>query len=277
MKEYLNHTFNPDDPGLILVQDELPFWSAPFGLKLLDVIKMRKNINVLDIGSGFGFPLIEIAQRLGTSCRVYGIDPWKPAIERIRFKIDQLKLTNVEIIEGFAEQIPFENNFFDLIISNNGINNVEDMNEVFRECFRVCRKDARFIFTLNMEETMLEFYSVFESVLLKHNLNESAKKIKEHIYKKRRPLEEISGLLCSAGFRVERILRDEFHYRFSDAEAMFNYSMIKYWFLPSWKELVPKEHLQEVFEMIEEDLNKAAIYKGEIKLTIPFALYDCGK
>jgi hypothetical protein len=47
----------------ILFIDELPLWSAHFGLKLLDSIKMKKNMNVLDIGSGLGFPAIEVAMR----------------------------------------------------------------------------------------------------------------------------------------------------------------------------------------------------------------------
>ena len=45
--------------------DDLPLWSAPFGLKLLETLKFKKNINVLDIGCGEGFPLIEIAARFG--------------------------------------------------------------------------------------------------------------------------------------------------------------------------------------------------------------------
>jgi arsenite methyltransferase len=45
-----------------LIYDELPLWSAPFGLTLLDTIRMKKGIRVLDIGSGAGFPMLEIAE-----------------------------------------------------------------------------------------------------------------------------------------------------------------------------------------------------------------------
>ena len=41
MMKYLDNTF---DPGRLLdTFDELPFWSAPFGLKLLDNIDYKKN------------------------------------------------------------------------------------------------------------------------------------------------------------------------------------------------------------------------------------------
>lgn len=54
-----------NNPELISVIDELSFWSAPFGLKLLDVIRYKRNIKALDIACGLGFPLMELSMRLG--------------------------------------------------------------------------------------------------------------------------------------------------------------------------------------------------------------------
>ena len=89
--------FDLNDKDTVSIIDELPLWSAPFGLKLLDAIKLRPNITALDIGFGLGFPLLEVAQRLGNSSKVYGIDPWKAAIERTQTKINILGLTNIEL------------------------------------------------------------------------------------------------------------------------------------------------------------------------------------
>ena len=41
MKEYLNHSFSIEDFNLVSIIDELPLWSAPFGLDLLDTVKLK--------------------------------------------------------------------------------------------------------------------------------------------------------------------------------------------------------------------------------------------
>lgn len=45
--------------------DELPLWSAPFGLLLLERVPMRPGLTVLDVGAGTGFLTLELAQRCG--------------------------------------------------------------------------------------------------------------------------------------------------------------------------------------------------------------------
>jgi len=277
MKEYLTHEFSADDPELISVIDELPLWAAPFGLRLLDLMKIKNKMKALDIGCGLGFPLIEVAQRLGNSSKVYGIDPWEAALQRAKQKIGKYKIKNVEVIKGFAEDIPFENSYFDLIISNNGINNVEDLDKTISECARVCKPGAQFVFTMNLENSMKEFYNVFEETLTKNKMLTEIDKMKKHIHEKRRPIDEIKNLLDEYGFLIDNIVYDKFYLRFADAYTLFNHSLIKYWFLSSWKQIIPEKDLESIFVELESKLNEIAAKDGEIKLTIPFAAVDAQK
>jgi len=277
MLEYLNLHVNPDDEKLVSAIDELPLWSAPFGLKLLQTITMRSNCTILDIGCGTGFPLVELAQRFGKDSHVYGIDPWEKALERVHLKLRAYNIPNATVQAGVAEKLPFPDSFFDLIVSNNGLNNVRDLEKSIAECARVCKSGGEFAQVYNLSGSMIEFYDVFEEILTQENLKDSVIKMKEHIYQKRRPVEEVVELLRGNNFTDIRVNEDVFYLRYATGSAMLNHSFISHWFLPSWKELVPEDMLEKIFTLVEEKLNSIAKEKGELKLTIPFALIDCKK
>lgn len=277
MDNYLKTSYNLNDAEVVSVIDELSLWSAPFGLKLLDKINYRKNITAVDIGSGLGFPLLEVAMRLGNSCKVFGIDPWEAAVERTKKKIEIYGISNVKMISGVAEKIPLPDNSIDLIISNNGLNNVNNLKAVLAECGRISRTGAQLVFNFNTDKTMNEFYSVLENVLLEKNMQKELDLMKKHIYKKRKPVEEFQILLENNGFTVIETLLDEFSITFVDGTTMLNHFLMKLAFIESWKEIIPEEKQGEIFKEIEKRLNKIAESKGSIKLTIPYILMNCEK
>jgi len=277
MTKFRKSNFNLNDRDTVSIIDELPLWSAPFGLKLLDAIKLRSNITALDIGFGLGFPLLEVAQRLGNSSKVYGIDPWKVAIERTKTKINILGLNNVELLEGVAENIPLPDSSVDLIVSNNGINNVQNLEKVMSECKRIAKKSAQFVATVNLNKTMIEFYDELEKGLIEEGLNENVSQLKKHIYHKRRPLDELKKLFQSNGFKIEKLIHDSFKLRFLNATTMFNHYLIRLAFLDSWLDLVPEVLIQEIFTRVENRLNHKAQDDEEMVLTVPFVVIEAEK
>ncbi len=277
MTQYLRAQYNLNDPACISIIDDLPFWSAPFGIKLLDKVRYKKNIRALDIGFGFGFPLIELAMRLGSTSKIYGIDPGKAGMERTRLKLKYTDVQNIELIEGAAETMPFENNFFDLIVSNNGLNNVQDLTKVLAECNRVSKMTAQFVFTFNTNRTFIELYDAFREVLREHGLRECEEKIDAHIYSKRKPLSEFKNVLGEAGFLVRAIYKDEFTYRFSDGTSMFNHFFMKVAFMEAWKGIVPSSLQDEIFQRIEDKLNRRAKRNQGFAMRVPFVTMDCEK
>jgi ubiquinone/menaquinone biosynthesis C-methylase UbiE len=277
MNDYLKTQYDKNDPALISVIDDLSFWSAPFGLKLLDTVRYRKNICALDIGFGLGFPLIDLAMRLGPSSKVYGIDPWKVGIERARLKLKYTGVRNVELVEGVAEAMPFEKDIFDLIVSNNGINNVQDMGKTFAECNRVARLGAQFVFTFNTEHTFVEFYDIFRKTLKENNVQEYETKIDAHIYSKRKPLPEIKSALLASGFRVNTLQEDEFSYHFSDGTSMLNHFSMKLAFMDAWKEIVPASLQAKIFRQVEDTMNLVAKRENGFSMKVPFVTIDSEK
>ena len=275
MKNYLHNDFYPGE--LVHVFDELPLWSAPFGLKLLDAVVYRSGITALDIGFGTGFPLTELAMRLGDTSTVYGIDPWTDAIERTKRKITYYGIKNINIIEGVAESIPLNEDSIDLIVSNNGLNNVQDLDKVLSECSRVCKSGGQFVMTMNLDKTMLEFYHQLEEVLTEMKLNESIAKMRQHIYEKRRPLGELISLVQQHGFALKDVEHDQFNYTFANGTAMFNHYFIRMAFMTSWINLLPEDKVHQIFDTIESRLNGHAKIAGSVKLSIPYAMINAIK
>lgn len=272
MKEYL--TNRPNNDRLIDFFDELPLWSAPFGLKLLDFIDYKPGLSVLDIGFGSGFPLTEIAMRLGESSLVYGIDPWKEAVAKVREKIEFYSIRNIAVIEGVAEDIPLDDQSIDLITSNNGLNNVQDIDKVLSECSRLLRQGGQFVQTMNTAGSMIEFYTVFERVLLELDMHPEIDLMHQHIEVKRPPVEKLLNNIRSHGFTLKDLEYDQFNYTFVNGTALLNHYFIRLAFMDSWIALLPKDKVKEIFERIETYLNEQSQLLGSLKLSIPYVLIN---
>ena len=272
---YLSSHYDLESADIVSVMDELSLWSAPFGLRLLDTVHYTRGIKTLDIGSGPGFPLVELAMRLGSTSEVFGIDPWKAGIERTKRKIETYGLTNVKVVEGRGEHLPFTNGFFDLIVSNNGINNVKDIEKTLSEISRVAKIGAQFVFTFNTDQTFIQFYRVYRETLSELGLPEYNKQLLDHIFEKRKPVAFMEQLLTKYGFRVNSTRDDLFHYVFTDGTAMLNHFFIKLAFLDPWRNIVPPEQREKVFRSIERKLNDLSREFGELRMQVPFVTFDC--
>ncbi len=275
MKKYLINNF--DFKQYVDVADESPIWSASFGLKLLDYINYKTNISAIDIGFGTGFPLTEIALRLGESSIVYGIDPWKDAIRRVNEKVDYYQLTNVKIIEGVAETIPLPDKSTDLITSNNGINNVSDIDKVLSECSRIMKQGGQFVQTMNTDLSMIEFYTQLEQVLGELNMDKEIELMHQHIAHKRPSIDKMISMIQQHEFTIKDLEYDQFNYKFANGSAMLNHYFIRLAFMDSWIELLPSEKVKQIFDTIETRLNEQSKLLGGIKLSIPFVVINAIK
>jgi arsenite methyltransferase len=272
MTNYLSYKFE-DSKSFIETFDELPLWSAPFGLLLLKHLELKRGMTVIDIGSGAGFPLLELASRLGNSCKLTGIDPWTNANERARQKIKNYGLTNVEIIEASAAKIPFADNTVDLIVSNLGINNFDQPQEVFNECKRVLKAGGKLSLTTNLEGHWREFYRIFESALQqlgKNNFIEALKKDEE----RRGTVASVSKLFTECGLTVTKHFEEYFEMKFLDGTAFLNHHFVKLGWLGSWMKLFPEAELHEIFSALETNLNLHAKEHNGLGLSVPMVFIE---
>lgn len=268
--DYLSFQADFSSADVIAAYDEAPLWSAMFGLLLLEETPLASIGSALDVGCGTGFPLIELAQRLGSTAEVHGIDPWTAGLARAAEKIRCRKTPNVTLHEGTAAAMPFDDASFDLIVSNLGINNFDDPERVVRECRRVARAGATLAITTNLQGHMRELYDAFARVLADDE--EGLRRLREHV-SHRATISRVRALLEGGGFSVVRVVERTGTMRFASGSALLNHHFIKLGFLDGWKSVAgPDAH--SILPRLQDALDARAREQGGLALTIPMAYVE---
>jgi arsenite methyltransferase len=98
---------------------------------------------VLDLGSGAGTDSLIAAQMVGEAGRVTGIDMTPEMLDKARAAAAEMGAVNVEFVAGEAERLPFDDETFDVVISNGVIDLIPDKDAVFGELHRVLAPGGR--------------------------------------------------------------------------------------------------------------------------------------
>ena len=99
--------------------------------------RLAQGERVLDLGSGAGTDSLIAAQMVGEQGKVTGIDMTPQMLAKARAAAAELGAANVEFVEAEAEQLPFPDESFDVVISNGVIDLIPDKDAVFAELHRV--------------------------------------------------------------------------------------------------------------------------------------------
>lgn len=256
--------------------DELPLWSAPFALMMLEHIALRSGMTILDVGAGTGLLSIELGQRCGAGCKVIAVDPWQAAMDRMTRKLDQLGLKNVRLLVEDVSKIDLPDSSVDLIVSNLGINNFDQPETALHSCFRVAKPGASLQLTTNLVGHMSEFYDAYRSVLLELGFSDRLAALDAHI-NHRATVDSVRQLLERAGFRFVRAVNRTFRERFVDGSALLRHHFIRLGFIPGWKSVAPEGQAERTFAALEQRLNAIAAERGELSLSVPAALIEACK
>lgn len=85
--------------------------------RLVADARLHAGMNVLDLGSGTGYPALLGAQTVGTTGSVVGMDLAEHMLAAADRKAKRLGLTNVSFRTGDVTSLPFEPNSFDAVTS----------------------------------------------------------------------------------------------------------------------------------------------------------------
>jgi SAM-dependent methyltransferase len=104
---------------------------------------IREGEVVLDIGCGTGVDSLIAAMMVGPEGRVVGIDMVPQMLDRANENLRETNLRNVFFRPGTAEDLPFPDSSYDVIISNGVFNLIPGKIKAVSELFRVLKPDGR--------------------------------------------------------------------------------------------------------------------------------------
>jgi arsenite methyltransferase len=105
--------------------------------------RLAPGERILDLGSGAGTDSLIAAQMVGPQGTVTGIDMTPEMLVKARAAAAEIGLANVVFVAGEAEQLPFADASFDVVVSNGVIDLIPDKDAVFAELHRVLAPGGR--------------------------------------------------------------------------------------------------------------------------------------
>jgi arsenite methyltransferase len=105
--------------------------------------KLRPGERVVDVGCGAGMDSLIAAKKVGPDGRVIGVDMTPSMLEKARHAAEEMGRANVEFREGYAEALPVEDGWADVVISNGVLNLMPDKTAALEEMSRVLKPGGR--------------------------------------------------------------------------------------------------------------------------------------
>lgn len=99
----------------------------------------------VDLGSGRGTDVIKLADEVGDTGFVYGVDISEGMISKATANLAKFEVTNAKILQAELEQLPLDADSVNCLISNCTINHATDKPAVWKEVYRVLVPGGRFV------------------------------------------------------------------------------------------------------------------------------------
>ena len=141
---------------------------AKWKQKILKMVASKKPSSILDIATGTGDLAILFATTSATE--IIGLDISQGMLDIGKKKIEAQKLSSkIQMVLGDGENIPYADNYFDVITVAYGVRNFENLEKGLSEILRTLKPDGQFIILETSVPTKFPFkqgYAFHSKVIL---------------------------------------------------------------------------------------------------------------
>lgn len=110
-------------------------------LQTLNGLALRNGESVLDVGCGTGLLLQMMSGEVGDSGQITGLDLSADMLEIAKQRCGEL--ANVRLLQGSADELEFEADYFDVVACTQTLLYVEQVEQALREISRVLKPGGR--------------------------------------------------------------------------------------------------------------------------------------
>jgi SAM-dependent methyltransferase len=138
----LSHILNYENRWLEAVPEEVIASFAGTG-NPFSMGRLYPGERVVDLGCGAGIDSFIAADQVGRTGVVMGIDMTEEMLAKARAAAEATDLPQLSFHQGYLEDLPVEDDWADVVISNGVLNLCPDKQGVYREIHRVVRTGGR--------------------------------------------------------------------------------------------------------------------------------------
>ncbi|MEC4986732.1 MAG: class I SAM-dependent methyltransferase [Oscillatoria sp. PMC 1068.18] len=198
-------------------------WHPRITHRLVEAAQISPGQTVLDIATGTGHVALEVAQIIGNSGRVIGVDIAPEMLEEARNKAENFNQKNVEFILADGELLDFPANSFDRILCANAFPLFPEKEATLKIWYQLL-KPGGIIGLHSMADKGFAAMNILQEILQKYETNMSLFELADSI----NSVEKYRQLLEKAGLEPREIKTEQYGNYVSLEEAKKRWNLVDY-------------------------------------------------
>ena len=136
--------------------------------RLIEIMNINSNDKIIDVGSGTG-DLSTIILKENKNVLIYAVDLNLEMLNEAKKQFNDQQKKNIKFINANAENLPFENNFFDKYVISFCLRNITYIEKALHESFRILKPGGIFYcleFSAPTSSVINKIYSKYKNKIV---------------------------------------------------------------------------------------------------------------
>ena len=146
----------PPAPSSLVRQEESARERWQKVAEIFEAMAVRPGASVADVGAGGGFLTVRLARAVGPTGRVTAVDVSSPALERLRARLDQEGVANVETVTGDVDNPHLAPESLDAAVIVNSYHEMTDYQAMLQHLRSALKPDGRLVIVEPISEKRRE-------------------------------------------------------------------------------------------------------------------------